>query len=502
MITGLLAIFNIKVILFIFLGTTLGITIGALPGLSATMGVALLIPLTFKLDALVGLAMLGGIYCGATYGGSISAILVGIPGTPAAIATTLDGYPMTKKGEGKKALAFSVISSFIGGIFSAAMLLIFAPKLARISLKFGSPEMLILALLGLTLISSLSGRSVVKGLIAGGIGLVLSTTGVDPYVGGLRFTFNNPNLYSGFNMIVVLIGIFCIPAVMSNFEESFSIKRFSLKMAEELKGFVIIPLSEIFKIFKLSIRCSLIGTIIGSIPGTGSDIAAFLGYNEAKRTSKNPEKFGTGIPEGIVGPESANNGVTGGSLIPLLTLGIPGNAVSAVLLGGLLIQGLVPGFELFSNSPRISYGFIFSLFIANAIFLVLGLTVVKYFIKAVELPLDITLPIIVILSMVGAFAIQNNPYDTKLVLIFGLLAYLSKKTINMPLAPLIIALILGPIAERSLGQTLVMANARNIPLIIFILSRPICIILIIVIAFLLYTALRILKQMRKLEMEE
>jgi len=465
------------------------------------MGVALLIPLTFKLDGLVGLAMLGGIYCGATYGGSISAILVGIPGTPAAIATTFDGYPMTKKGEAKRALAYSVISSFTGGIFSATMLLIFAPKLARVSLLFGPPEMLLLALLGLTIISSLAGKNVIKGLIAGGIGLILCTTGIDPVLGRLRFTFNNPNLYSGFNMIVVLIGIFCIPAVITNFEDSFKSKGFSLKIAEELKGFLWIPFSEILKSIYLSVRCSLIGTIIGAIPGTGSDIAAFIGYNEARRTSKYPEKFGTGVPEGIVGPESANNGVTGGSLIPLLTLGIPGNAVSAVLLGGLLIQGLIPGFSLFTDTPRISYGFIFSLFIANAVFLILGLTVVKYLIKAVELKFDVTLPVIVLLSMVGAYAIQNNPYDLNIVLFFGILAYLVKKTINFPMAPLIIALILGPIAERNLGRTLVMANARGYNLITYILSRPICITLIVVIVLLLYGSFKIMKQTRKAEEE-
>jgi len=497
MLSGLLAIFSLKVLLLITGGTVLGILIGALPGLSATMGVALLIPLTFKLDALSGLAMLGGIYCGATYGGSISAILIGIPGTPAAIATTLDGTEMAKQGNAKKALAASAIASFFGGIFSATMLLIFAPKIAFLSLKFGSPELFMLSLLGLTLISSLSGRSILKGLIAGGIGLIFSTTGVDPYTGGLRFTFDNPNLYSGFNMIVVLIGLFCIPTIVFNYEDSIKSQQFSLKVTEELKGLCLLSWNEIKSNIMLGLRCSMIGTIIGAIPGTGSDIAAFIGYHEAKRVSKTPEKFGTGMLEGVIGPESSNNGVTGGSLIPLLTLGVPGNAVSAVLLGGLLIQGLIPGFELFTKHATISYGFIFSLFVSNIVFAVLGISVVKYFIKVVELPLHFIMPIIIVLSMVGSYAIQNSSFDPKVVFVVGILAYFSKKLLDLPLAPIIIGLILGPIAERSFSQTMVMARAHESHILSFIFARPICIILTLCVGLLLYATLKLTSRMNK-----
>lgn len=495
MLEGLYAIFSIKVLLLITGGTVLGVLIGALPGLSATMGVALLIPLTFKLDALSGLAMLGGIYCGATYGGSISAILIGIPGTPAAIATTLDGNAMAKKGNAKKAMAASAYASCFGGIFSAIMLLLFAPKIAELSLKFGSPELFMLSLLGLTLISSLSGKSILKGLIAGGIGMIFSTTGVDPYTGGLRFTFENPNLYSGLNMIVVLIGLFCIPTIVFNFEDTYKSQQYSLKVAEELKGLCLLSWNEIKRNIMLGLRCSVIGTIIGAIPGTGSDIAAFIGYHEAKRVSKTPEKFGTGMLEGVIGPESSNNGVTGGSLIPLLTLGVPGNAVSAVLLGGLLIQGLIPGFELFTKNATISYGFIFSLFVSNIVFLILGISVVKYFIKVVELPLHMIMPVIIVLSMVGSYAIRNSSFDPKVVFVVGLLAYFSKKLLDLPLAPIIIGLILGPIAERSFSQTLVMAAAHETNIMFFIFSRPICIILTVCVALLLYATLKLTRRM-------
>lgn len=473
---GILVAFQWQNLLIAFFGAAGGIIIGGLPGLSATMGVALLIPITFGMHPASGLIMLGAVYCGAIYGGSISAILVRTPGTPAAAATVLDGYEMTKKGLAGKALGAAVLSSFVGGTISTIILIFVAQPLALFSLRFGSPEFMWLGIFGLTIISSLAGKSMLKGLISGAIGLLISTMGMHPLSGFMRFTFDQIWLYDGVPVITALIGLFSISQVLYLTEREGSQ---AAEIADKIGK--VMPTWEEIKLVKWTLlRSGLIGTLIGAIPGAGADIAAFVGYNEGKRFSKHPEKFGTGYIEGVVASEAANNGVTGGSLIPLLTLGIPGNAVTAVLMGGLLIQGLLPGPELFTKHGDITYGFIMSLFLAKSFYLILGFFGAKYFVRVVKTPSGVLAPVILILSVVGSYAINNSLSDSWLMLAMGFLGYAMRK-FEIPLAPICLAIILGPMVESNLSRALTYSTAKGINPFVLFFTRPICMILIVMV---------------------
>lgn len=464
---------NLLIALF---GAAGGIIIGGLPGLSATMGVALLIPITFGMHPASGLILLGAIYCGAIYGGSISAILVRTPGTPAAAATVLDGYEMTKKGEAGKALGAAVLASFVGGFISTTILIFVAKPLAIFSLRFGAPEFMWLGIFGLTIISSLAGKSMLKGLISGVVGLLISTIGMHPLSGYMRFTFNQMALYDGVPVITALIGLFSISQVLYLAEREGTT---SAEITDKIGR--IMPTWEEIKMVKGTLlRSGLIGTIIGAIPGAGADIAAFVGYNEGRRFSKYPEKYGTGFIEGVVASEAANNGVTGGSLIPLLTLGIPGNAVTAVLMGGLLIQGLIPGPELFTKHGDITYGFIISLYLAKTFYLILGFFGARYFVRVVKTPSGVLAPVILILSVVGSYAINNSVTDSWLMLLMGFLGYAMRK-FEIPLAPICLAIILGPMVESNLARTLKYSAARDVNPFVMFFTRPICLALIVLV---------------------
>ena len=501
MLEGLLAILNPLTMIVILSGTTLGVVVGALPGLSATMGVALMIPITFGMTPLNGLALLGGLYCGAVYGGSISALLLGVPGAPGAVATVFDGHTMVKKGNVLTALGATVVASCAGGLFSATVLLFAAPVIAKIALMFGPGELFMLAMLGMVLIASISGDSPLKGLIAGGVGLMISTTGIDPFRGTLRFTYGNFNLFDGIPIIAAIIGLFCVPQLLVIAEENF--KKTTNEHPVNLKGIAMLTVDQIKSVWRIILKSSVLGTIIGAIPGAGTDIAAFLGYGEAKRSSKYPQKFGTGVLDGIVAPEAANNGVTGGSIIPLLTLGVPGNAVTAVLLGGLLIHGLVPGSALFIEHSRITYGFIFSLFIANLTFLFVGSVLIKYFAYVLNVPKSIIVPVVALLCIIGSLAIRNNMFDAKIAIAIGLVAYFATK-LKMPMPPICLALILGPLAEQNLGRALITAQTRNQNLFIFLFSRPIVIVLFIFAMILLIGTLKMQRSLKQdvLKMKE
>ena len=474
---GTLVAFQWQNLLIAFFGAAGGIIIGGLPGLSATMGVALLIPITFGMHPASGLIMLGAIYCGAIYGGSIAAILVRTPGTPAAAATVFDGYEMTKKGQAGKALGAAVLSSFVGGFISTTILIFVAQPLAMFSLRFGPPEFMWLGIFGLTIIASLGGKSLSKGLISGAIGLLISTMGMHPVTGFMRFTFDRMELYDGVPVITALIGLFSISQVLYLTErEGATAAEITDKIGR------VRPTWKELKLVKWTLlRSGLIGTLIGAIPGAGADIAAFVGYNEGRRWSKHPEKFGTGYIEGVVASEAANNGVTGGSLIPLLTLGIPGNAVTAVLMGGLLIQGLLPGPELFTKHADITYGFIMSLYLAKTFYLILGFFGARYFVRVVRTPSGVLAPVILVLSVVGSYAINNSVSDAWLMMLMGFLGYGMRK-FDIPLAPVCLGIILGPMVEANLSRTLTMSMARDTSPIIMFFTRPICIILMIMVA--------------------
>ncbi len=458
-----------------------GIIIGALPGLTATMGVALLVPFTFSMGATQGLAMLLGLYVGAIYGGSISAILIRTPGTPAAAATVLDGYPMAQKGQAGKAIGMSTIASFSGGMFSALVLTFLTPQLSKVALKFGPSEYFALAVFGLSIIISVSGRSIVKGLISGAIGLVVAFVGLDPMSGFPRFTFGNVELLGGISFIPVLIGLFALSEVFRGVEGIATQSEIAGKLRR-----VIPEWTEIKKVLVTILRSSVIGTFIGILPGAGADIAAFVGYSEAKRNSKHPEKFGTGILEGIAAPESANNAVTGGAMIPMLSLGIPGDAVTAVMLGALTIQGLQPGPLLFKDHAEIVYAVFAGLMLANILMITVGLTGARLFARVITVDKRVLVPAIAVLSFVGSFAIRNSVFDVGVALVFGVIGYLMQ-IFKYPASPTVLALILGPMAESSLRRALVISHGSFA----FLINRPLTLGLLgIAIASLISSVLR------------
>lgn len=470
--------FSINNLLLVAGGTVMGITFGALPGFTAAMGIAVLLPITFGMNATSALMLLGGVYGGAMYGGSISAILINTPGTPAAAATTLDGYPMCKQGRAGEALRESVFASFLGGIFGVTVLLFFAPPLAKISLKFGPPEYLMLAIFGLTIIASLSEKSVLKGLIAGTLGLLISTIGMDPHLGMPRFTMGLSNLIDGIEMIPAMIGLFSIPETL-NLISSYvkGDKDYHINTAEFRKIKVGFPsINHIRKHLLIYIKSSAIGTYVGALPGAGASIASFMAYNEAKRSSKHPEKFGTGITDGIAAAESANNAVAGGSLIPMLTLGVPGNSVSAILMGGLMIHGLEPGMALFQNHANITYTFIISMYLANVMMLLFGIYCAPYFTMVTNTPRHILAVSVITMTVIGSYALRGNIFDVYVMIAFGIIGYIMKSH-GFILIPIVLGMILGPIAEKGLNTSIAIARGQNI--LLFILSRPISLILFV-----------------------
>ncbi len=449
---SLLLVISWPTLLAVTIGTVSGVIIGGMPGLTATMAVALLIPVTFTLEPLIGLVLMGGVYSGAMYGGSIPAILLRTPGTPAAVATAIEGYPLTQQGRAGLALKVSVVASFCGGIFSTFILLILAPILAIFALSFGPPEYFLLALLGLAGIVSMADEdtNLVKALISGFLGLIIAVVGTDPISGMLRYTAGMTDLYDGVAFMPVLIGMFSISQMLTLTQSKGVVDDSTLvtKVTRE-------PMP---KGLGRSIGLgSGVGTLVGILPGEGATIAAFLSYNIAKRRSKFKELFGKGSPEGIAAAEAGNNGCVGGSLVPTLTLGIPGNSVAAALMGGLLVHGLIPGPELFTKYGTMTYAFIFSLFIANVIFLVLGLYMAPYFARISLTPIALLIPTVCLFSVLGSYAINNSVLDVFLCLGFGLSAVILQKA-GFSLGALILGLILGPIAETGFAQALIMSK--------------------------------------------
>lgn len=456
-----------------FAGTVLGIVIGALPGLTSTMGVALFIPVTFSMSPETGLIFLAAIYCASTYGGSISAILIQTPGTPAAIITAIDGYEMTKQGQGGKALAMATFASFVGGIISATALLLIAPPLSKIVLSFGPSEIFFLALFGLTIIVGLSKGSMVKGLMSGVLGILLATVGVDGLTGTYRYTYGQMALFEGIPIVPAVIGLFSAAQVFVLAEQ----RRATIQYENITKvDSTWINLSDVKNLWSNLIRSSVIGTIVGIIPGAGMSIASAMAYNEAKRFSKDPEKFGTGSIEGVAASEAANNGVTGGSLVPLLTLGIPGNAVSAIFLGGLLIHGLKPGMTLFTKHGEIAYALLLGIFVANIFMFLLGSLAAKHFAKVATFPTSVIAPIIMSLCVIGSYAIRNNVFDVVLMLAFGFMGFYMKKT-GFSLASFVLGLILGPMVEAELRRALMLSGGSFFPL----LQRPLSLLFFVLI---------------------
>ncbi len=469
LISGFLQIFNVGTILWVALGEVLGIILGALPGLTATMGIALMIPISFQLSKATGIALLLGVYCGAVSGASIPAILLGIPGNPNAIATVYDGHAMTKKGLAGQALGGAVVASFIGGIASLIILVLFSPLIAKMTLAFGPAEKACLAMVGLTIIASVSTKNLEKGILTGLLGLSLSLLGTDPFSNALRIPFPDllakTPLTSGINLIPALIGLFGISQVLFDLER---IKQGHIAPPQVKIDRVFPPLKKIARMWRILIESTGIGTLIGAIPGTGASIAVFLSYERAKNITLSPKwklgKVGTGCLEGVIAPEVANNAVTGGALIPALSLGIPGDAATAVLLGALLIKGVVPGYQLFSQEMSLVYAIFFALFLSNIFMLTFQLAGVRLFPKVLAVPMAILIPIILVLSLIGSYAIQGQAilsaiFDMGVALALGIFGYFLKKG-GYPIAPIVLGLILGGMFEENFRRAVKLAGGN------------------------------------------
>ena len=439
---------DIKMLLLTAFGTFAGIYIGAIPGLSVTMAVSILISFTFKWEVNEALALISGIYLGGVYGGSRSAILLNIPGAPSAIATGLDGYPLAKRGEAGQAIGLTTVISVFGGFVGIFALAVAAPAVSEFALKFGPREYLLLGLWGILLVGSLSGESLSKGIFSGALGALLACVGLDELTGEPRLTYGSLQLSAGISYIAAMIGFFGVSEVIAQIHE------LKLKAVKQNVSKIIPSWGLVRKYLPLATRTSALGVIVGALPGAGGDIAALMAYDHAKRTVKNPSRpFGQGAYEGLVAPESANNAAVGGAYIPMLTLGIPGDAVTAVIIGALYIHGLKPGPMLMIETPHLFWFLVGSLCLANIFLLVFGLTGIKIFAKIVETPKPVLLPLILVLSAVGAYAINNNPVDVYWMLGFGILGYFLKMY-AFQVGPVILGMILGPLMERSYRQTM------------------------------------------------
>ncbi|MDR3320530.1 MAG: tripartite tricarboxylate transporter permease [Desulfovibrio sp.] len=451
-----------------------GIVIGALPGLTATMGVALMVPVTFAMDATSGLVMLGAIYVGAIYGGSNSACLICTPGTPSSVATTFDGWPMCQAGRADRALITSLLSSSFGGFIGTAFLLFLAAPLARFAIKFGGPENFWLCLFGLSSIAVMSSGNIIKGLVSGGLGMLVATIGLDPHGATPRFTFDYYPLIQGVEVIPAMIGLFSISQVLYLIG---SYKPFLAQYNPTLGVFGVVARELFGKCKTVLLRSSIIGTLVGMLPGAGGEIASIIAYNESKRWDKRPDRYGTGIVEGVASSESANNAVIGGSFIPMLTLGIPGSAVAAVILGALLAKGIQPGFKVFTVTGELAYTFIFSQFVVNLLMIPVGLLLVKVLVRLLRVRLTFVAIGIVLLSVIGAYAIRNSMLDVWIALIFGILGYFCNR-VKLDTGAMALGIILGPMIEENFGKCVSLSKASRDSVIQVFLDSPITLILI------------------------
>jgi putative tricarboxylic transport membrane protein len=449
---GLPLILNVDVLFMLVVGVVGGVIIGALPGLTANMAVAVMTPLTYGISAQAAFALLLGAYCGGVYGGCITAIVARIPGTPSSMMTTLDGYPMGQRGEAGKAIGIATVSSFVGGLGSVIILSLFAPIIAEFALEFSAQEYFAIAVFGLSIIAYVSPGSMVCGILAGAIGVLLATIGADPVTGYPRFAMGSFNLMSGLELFPLLIGIFGL-------SEAFNAVGRHTGGVEVVKqiGRILPTWSDMKTIFPTMLRASPIGVIIGAIPAAGGTIAAIVAYGIEKRVCKNPERFGTGIMEGVAAPEAANNASTGGAMIPMLSLGIPGDSITAILIGALLIHGLQPGPLLFRDHFPVVSSIFLLMALANVLFLFVGLLGARVVGRIIATPMNLLLPIIMFLCLVGTFAIRNSHFDLGILLLFGVVGYVFAKG-NMPSAPLVLGFILGPIVESNLRRGLLLSG--------------------------------------------
>ena len=473
---------TIENFIFVNIGVFIGILFGAIPGMSANLGVTVFLPFTFTLGTVHALLLLCGIFFGANFGGSISAILINTPGTNGACATLLDGYPMARNGHLLKALDMALLASTFGGLVSALALLFFAPPISQVAMKFGAPEYFALAIFGLSIIASVSGKSILKGLVSGALGMLLASVGIDSVSGKSRFTFGNVLMFKGISMIAVLLGVYAIAQMIARVNGTEAAGKASELNTKDHKEDRLTR-KEALSTVPTMVKSSLIGTIIGAIPGTGSAIAAYISYNEAKRTAKPGEKFGEGELKGIAAPESGNNGATASCLIPLLTLGIPGDAVAATLMGAFTMHGLVVGPKLFETSGPLVYAIMIGSVIAQLLMFLQGRYLMPVFVKITHIPQNLLTALLMVVCCAGAFAIANSAFEVTIMLTFGIVGYFMSK-FGFPPVPIVLGMVLGPTAESNLRNALTMSRGSWL---IFV-QRPIClgfIILTVVLVWLL-----------------
>lgn len=438
-------------LLFAFVGVLLGTIIGALPGIGPSAGVAVLLPVTFGMPPVTAMIMLAGIYYGAMYGGTITSVLINTPGESASVMTTLDGYQMALRGRAGAALGMAAIGSFIAGTISVVLLMIAAPPLADFAVTFGPPEYFALMVLGLTTLASLTGDSMLKGLLMAVVGLILGTIGIDLMLGAPRFTFDNVHLLDGLDFLPVAVGLFAIGELLYNLYRPVRAEPIKAKLSG------LLPTRQDWRDARGGVaRGTAIGFFVGMLPGAGATIASFLAYATEKRVSKRPEKFGTGTIEGVAAPESANNAASTGALIPLMALGIPGSGTTAVMLGALTLYGMQPGPLLMSTHPDVFWGLVASMYIGNVMLLILNLPLAPVFASILRVPYSILIPIIIGVALIGVYSFENSLFNVGVAVVFGGIGFVMR-LYGYPPAPLVLALVLGPMLERALRQSLQMS---------------------------------------------
>ncbi len=485
LLQGLELFLSVENFVAIAIGVAVGVIVGSIPGLTATMAVALALPFTFGLDPVTSILLLVGIYKGGVYGGSITAILVKAPGTPAAACSVLDGYPLAQSGKAGKALKMALYASCTADLVSNLALIFLAGTIASFALQFGAPEYFWLICFSLTVVISISGTSLLKGLVSGLLGLLVSTVGLDLVYGTQRFTFDNFNLMSGVSYIPLLIGLFALPEVIDFYLRK--AKPLAVRGADASR----VSWPEFRRCLPTILRGSGIGVAIGAIPGAGATAAAFLSYGEAKRTSKRRENFGKGEIEGVAAAESGNNGVAGATLIPLLSLGIPGDVVTAVILGAFMLHGLTPGPLMFEQNLDMIYAIFVGILFSSVVLLIAGSVAIRQFVRIADVPPHILLPVVLLFCVFGSYAVQNQMFDILVMFAFGIVGFIMMR-IGMAAAPFLIGFILGPLFEDNLRRSFLISDDLGV-----FLRSPICWIFIALTVFSLIVGLRREYQMRR-----
>ena len=497
-IAGFLDTFTLGNILFIFLGIAMGIVVGAVPGLNGPMAIALAVPMTYYMSPLVAIAFLVGINKGGTFGGSISAILLNTPGTPEAAATCFDGHPLAKQGKGEKALKMALYASVFGDTFSDIILILVAAPIAVVALKMGPPEIFAVIVFALTIIAGLEAKQLVKGLIGAGLGIFFASVGMDPNTATPRLTFGLWDLENGISLMALGIGTLALSEVLVQLEEKLTAQAEQFQLSKQKQqADRRVSLREFRGVFRTLVRSSLIGSAMGALPGLGAVIASFLGYGAAKRASKDPDSFGRGNIEGVAAAEAANNAVIGANLIPLFTLGIPGNVASALLIGAFIIHGVTPGPLMFEEHGRLVYGIYGGMLVGNMLNLLVGAIGLRIFVRVLSIPRSIIYPVIVFICLTGAYIADNSLFAVGVMIFFAVLGYFMKK-LEFSFVTFIIGFVLGPMFEMSLQQTLVMS--RNNIFIMF--QRPIALAFVLLTIVFVWRVVRRGRRIRRAQLDQ